>query len=31
MAMIVQHNIQAMNSNRQLGVVTNAQATFVIY
>ena len=26
MAMIVQHNIQAMNSNRQLGVVTNAQA-----
>ncbi|MCI9377223.1 MAG: flagellin [Eubacterium sp.] len=24
--MIVQHNIQAMNSNRQLGVVTNAQA-----
>ena len=26
MAMIVQHNLQAMNSNRQLGVVTNAQA-----
>ncbi len=26
MAMIVQHNMQAMNSNRQLGVVTNAQA-----
>ncbi|NBI85239.1 flagellin [Lachnospiraceae bacterium] len=24
--MIVQHNLQAMNSNRQLGVVTNAQA-----
>lgn len=26
MAMIVQHNLQAMNSNRQLGVVTNAQS-----
>ncbi|EOS42050.1 flagellin [Lachnospiraceae bacterium A2] len=26
MAMIVQHNLTAMNSNRQLGVTTNAQA-----
>lgn len=26
MAMIVQHNLQAMNSNRQLGVITSAQA-----
>ena len=26
MAMVVQHNLTAMNSNRQLGVTTNAQA-----
>lgn len=26
MAMIVQHNLTAMNSNRQLGITTNAQA-----
>ena len=26
MAMVVQHNLTAMNSNRQLGVTTSAQA-----
>ena len=26
MAMIVQHNLTAMNSNRQLGVITSGQA-----
>ena len=24
--MVVQHNMQAMNTNRQLGITTNAQA-----
>ena len=26
MAMVVQHNMQAMNANRQLGVTSGAQA-----